>query len=95
MIKVWLALLFCTTVVACASNPSINKTPSESVPSDAANYSDKKTAVQSEKLIKSPHGYVIKGPKGTFGGFIGDCASDENFPYYWECQRESAGDNYN
>ena len=27
-----------------------------------------------------------------FGGFEGDCASDANFPYYFECQSERAGD---
>ena len=26
-----------------------------------------------------------------FGGFEGDCSSDENFPYYWECMSENAG----
>ena len=27
-----------------------------------------------------------------FGGFEGDCASDANFPYYFQCQSERAGD---
>jgi hypothetical protein len=26
-----------------------------------------------------------------FGGFVGSCASEENFPYYWECMSENAG----
>jgi len=25
------------------------------------------------------------------GGFIGSCASDENFPYYWDCMSENSG----
>ena len=41
---------------------------------------------------KSPHGYVVGGNPGRFGGFIGDCTSDENFPHYWECQAENAGE---
>jgi hypothetical protein len=26
-----------------------------------------------------------------FGGFIGTCSSDQNFPYYWECMSENSG----
>ena len=26
-----------------------------------------------------------------FGGFEGDCSSDANFPYYFQCQSERAG----
>ena len=26
-----------------------------------------------------------------FGGFEGSCASDANFPYYWECMAENQG----
>ena len=44
---------------------------------------------------KSPHGYVVGGDPGRFGGFIGDCTSDENFPHYWECQAENAGNDKN
>jgi hypothetical protein len=40
---------------------------------------------------KSRHGYVVAGDPERFGGFIGDCASDENFPHYWQCQSENAG----
>ena len=31
---------------------------------------------------KSPHGYMVGGDPERFGGFIGDCTDDENFPYY-------------
>ena len=44
---------------------------------------------------KSPHGYVINANPGKFGGFIGDCTSDENFPFFWECMRENSGNGYN
>ena len=42
---------------------------------------------------KTPQGYIrsdVYQPE-KYGGFIGDCASDENFPYYWECMSENAG----
>jgi hypothetical protein len=44
---------------------------------------------------KSPHGYVIGGDPARFGGFVGDCSSDENFSNYWKCQSENAGNNFN
>ena len=43
---------------------------------------------------KSPHGYVVRGDPERFGGFIGNCTSDENFPYYWQCLSENAGNNF-
>jgi hypothetical protein len=43
---------------------------------------------------KSPHGYVVGGDPERFGGFIGDCSSDENFAYYWQCQSENAGNDF-
>ena len=43
---------------------------------------------------KSPHGYVIGGDPARFGGFIGDCFSDENFSNFWECQSENSGNDF-
>ena len=91
----WLAITLSITLIACATNPSSDRVPSESIPTEKPNDSDKDTTSRSEQLVKSPQGYVINGPKARFGGFIGDCASDENFPYYWDCQRENAGDDFN
>ena len=95
MIKICLSLILSITMIACATNPSLDSTPSGSNSLEVHNDLDKKTAGDSEKLVKSPHGYVINGPKASFGGFIGDCASDENFPLYWECQAENGGDSFN
>jgi hypothetical protein len=95
MMKIWLAILLSITMVACATDPSVDSTPSGSNPPDVSNQSDIEIAVDSEKLVKSPHGYIINGPKEIFGGFIGDCATDENFQYYWECQAENGGDSLN
>ena len=43
---------------------------------------------------KSPQGYVVGGDPERFGGFIGNCTSDENFPFYWQCQSENAGNDF-
>jgi len=43
---------------------------------------------------KSPHGNVLGGAPERFGGFIGNCTSDENFPDYWQCQSENAGNDF-
>ncbi len=45
------------------------------------------------KPVKSPHGYIITKDYelGRFGGFIGDCTDDQNWPYYWQCMSENAG----
>ena len=32
---------------------------------------------------KTRHGYWVGGDPARFGGFIGDCASEEIFPHYW------------
>jgi hypothetical protein len=43
--------------------------------------------------VKSPHGYIIDKDyePGRFGGFVGDCSDDKNWPYYWQCMSENAG----
>ncbi len=43
---------------------------------------------------KTRHGYVLGGDPERFGGFIGDCADDENFPHFWQCQSENAGNDF-
>ncbi len=43
---------------------------------------------------KNSHGYVVGGDPERFGGFIGNCASDENFLNYWQCQSENAGNDF-
>ena len=43
--------------------------------------------------IKSPHGYIISKDYelSRFGGFIGNCTDDQNWPYFWQCMSENAG----
>jgi hypothetical protein len=92
--RVWLTPILSFTLVACATNPSIDSAQSGSHPVEFSNKPEKMTASDSERIVKSPHGYVIDGPKERFGGFVGNCASDENFPFYWQCQAENAGNDF-
>jgi hypothetical protein len=95
MVKVWLGIILSFTMVACSTNPSMDSTPPGSSPPEVPSDSNKKNAGNSEKIVKSPHGYVINGPKSRFGGFIGNCSSDENFKDYWQCQSENGGESLN
>ena len=62
-------------------------TANKTSPNAALNASD------STKPLKSPHGYIITKDYelGRFGGFIGDCTDDQNWPYFWQCMSENAG----
>ena len=91
----WMAITLTFLLVACTSDNRILTQPLEMLPASESIGSDKIATVKQGRYFKSPQGLVVNGPKSIFGGFIGDCASDENFPYYWDCQAESAGDNYN
>ena len=85
--KYWLTLMVIISLVACASHQAANSPSSN----PAAIQNSKKVDKSSGQLVKSPNGYVINGPNGRFGGFVGDCSSDENFQHYWVCQAENAG----
>ena len=87
----WLLLALFIALGACATNPVSDSAPSKSIKTGPSSNSEKEGAILSEQIVKSPQGYVIKGPKERFGGFIGDCSSDENFPNYWQCWEENAG----
>jgi hypothetical protein len=90
----WPAFTLFILLVACTSDNHLLTEPLKMIPAAGSIGSEKIATVNQEQIVKSPQGYVINGPKDRFGGFIGDCSSDENFPYYWECQAESAGDNF-
>lgn len=73
------------------------------LPSDEANSSLKKAdrsesqkdpqAATPAKPLKSPHGYIITKDYelGRFGGFVGECTDDQNWPYFWQCMSENSG----
>jgi hypothetical protein len=50
-------------------------------------------SLEPAKPIKSPHGYIVDKDHelGRFGGFVGDCTDDQNWPYFWQCMSENAG----
>jgi len=89
--RYWLTLMAMISLVACAAHPTTTALSSNSAAMENSKKVDRFTNKSTGQLVKSPHGYVIDGPKGRFGGFLGDCTSDENFQYYWMCQAENAG----
>ena len=91
--KASVAVLIMIGILGCAGAMPDDRTNSDA---DIANQSDspKETDVaQSSRPVKSPHGYIITKDYelGRFGGFIGDCSDEQNWPYYWECQSENSG----
>ena len=89
--KCWLTLMTMISLVACSAHPTTTALSSNSAAVVDSKKVDKFTDKFTGQLVKSPHGYVIDGPKGRFGGFWGDCSSDKNFKHYWMCQDENAG----
>jgi len=89
--KYWLSIMAMILLVACAAHPKKADHTNNSAAMENSQKMDKFPEKSSGQLIKSPHGYVINGPNGRFGGFLGDCSSDENFQHYWMCQDENAG----
>ena len=89
--KYWLTLMVMILLVACAAQPNKTDLTINSAAIGNTQKMDKFPEKPSGQLIKSPHGYVIDGPNGRFGGFLGDCSSEENFQHYWMCQDENAG----
>ena len=45
------------------------------------------------KPVRSPHGYIITKDVDLerFGGFVGECTDDQNWPYFWQCMSENSG----
>ena len=91
--KMLLALIVMLNLFACAASPP---SPDGQTASDAVN----QTALQNEpeasnptKPVKSPHGYIIDKDHdlGRFGGFVGDCTDAQNWPHFWKCKSENAG----
>ena len=89
--KCCLTLMAMISLVACSAHPTTTALSSNSAAVVDSKKVDKFTDKSTGQLVKSPHGYVIDGPKGRFGGFWGDCSSDKNFKHYWMCQDENAG----
>jgi hypothetical protein len=93
VMKTLVALIVIINLFACAATLPCDV--SQTTPEPA-----KKTAAEkpsgtlgAAKPAKSPHGYIITKDYelGRFGGFMGVCTDDKNWPYYWQCMSENAG----
>ena len=87
-------LLLGLTACAASPQPPIYKNNSGLAGQIAS--ADAATDADTANPPKSPHGYIElpEYQPGKFGGFIGDCSNDENWPYYWECMSENSGNNF-
>ena len=97
IMKCLVVLIVIINLMACAANLSsdVAQTEPDSAQKEAAE--NKSETPAPAKPIKSPHGYIITKDyePGKFGGFIGDCADDKNWPYYWQCMSENSGNGFN
>ena len=87
------ALFLLLSLFACAMSPPSNDGQTAS---DTANQTTPQNAPETldpPKPVKSPHGYIIDKDYdlGRFGGFVGNCTDDQNWPHFWKCKSENAG----
>ena len=93
---VWI-FVFTFSLLACVgiNTSEVNHPSPNTTTQSTANLSDTPRTPDPPK--KTPQGYIsseVYRPD-KYGGFIGDCASDENFPFYWDCMSENAGNDFN
>lgn len=90
------AFMVIIILIACAANRPSDVSQIESDARETAAVEHKPGTRDTAKPIKSPHGYIITKDYelGRFGGFIGDCADDKNWPYYWQCLSENSGNGF-
>ncbi|MDJ0987804.1 MAG: hypothetical protein QNJ26_19840 [Desulfobacterales bacterium] len=92
--KVMLTLIVTLMIYACAASPpSNNGQPATDTANQAAPQNEPEASSTPAKPAKSPHGYVIDRDHdlGRFGGFVGDCTDEQNWPHFWKCQSENSG----
>ena len=77
----------------CAGTPPSDVSQTGPSPANKTSPNVEPSASDSPKPVRSPHGYIITKDyePGRFGGFIGDCSDDQNWPYFWQCVSENAG----
>lgn len=80
-------LFGCAATLPSNDAQGVQNSTHQTAPQSASNSSDP------TKPVKSPHGYIIDKDSdlGRFGGFVGDCTDDKNWPHFWKCQSENAG----
>jgi hypothetical protein len=96
IMKCLVALIVIINLMACAVSLSPDVAQTEPDSAQNAAVENKSDTADSAKPIKSPHGYIITQDyePGRFGGFIGDCSDDKNWPYYWQCMSENSGNGF-
>ena len=79
--------------MACITNRPTDAPLPQAAPAVKSAEKIKADTPDPAKPLKSPNGYIIQKnyDLGRFGGFIGDCADDKNWPYYWQCMSENSG----
>lgn len=88
-----MALLILIIVLGCAGTVPSNKANNSLKKADQSESQKDTQAAAPGKPVKSPHGYIITKDYdlGRFGGFVGECTDDQNWPYFWQCMSENAG----
>ena len=93
IMKKLVALILMINLIACVANLPSDVSKIESDARKKAPAENKPGNSDPTKPLKSPHGYIITKDYelGRFGGFIGDCTDDQNWPYFWQCVSENSG----
>ena len=88
LVVIVIALMF-----ACAAKGPSDVSQNEPDNTNKATQQQEPAASGPPKPVKSPHGYIITKDYelGRFGGFVGDCTDDQNWPYFWQCMSENSG----
>ena len=79
----WISVLI-MGLLACAGTDRAEEKDQVTPPPTETNKSRSVSTPAVDSPPKTPQGYIrsdVYQPE-KYGGFIGDCASDENFPYY-------------
>jgi hypothetical protein len=94
--KSFVALIVMINLIACAANRPADISWMESNARETAAVENNPDTRDPAKPIKSPQGYIITKDYelGRFGGFIGGCTDDKNWPYYWQCMSENSGNGF-
>lgn len=94
--KCLVALIVIINLLACVANLPSDVTQTEPDAAEKATAENKSDTPEPARPVKSPQGYIITKDYelGKFGGFIGDCTDDKNWPYYWQCMSENSGNGF-
>jgi hypothetical protein len=88
-----MVIIVIISLFACAGTPAPDVSQTGPNTANKTSPNVEPNASDSTKPVKSPHGYIITKDYelGRFGGFIGDCTDDQNWPNFWQCMSENSG----